>query len=67
MIARGSSERGLSVVRTVRSAPSVAAAPIGNRFARSRSPPQPKTTITRPVANGRAAASTVRMLSGVCA
>ena len=44
MIASGSSDRGLSVVTTLRSAFAVAAAPIGERFARSRSPPQPNTT-----------------------
>ena len=49
MIARGSSDRGLSLVTTVRSASSAAVRPIIGRFARSRSPPQPNTTITRPV------------------
>ena len=45
----------------------VAAAPIGERFARSRSPPQPNTRIRRPDVSGRDARSTLRMLSGVCA
>ena len=48
MIANGSSLRGLSEVSTARSARRVAIAPIKGRLARSRSPPQPKTTITRP-------------------
>ena len=38
---RGSSERGLSSVTTATSATSAAAAPIGGRLSRSRSPPQP--------------------------
>ena len=66
-MANGSSERGLSVVITVRSADDVAARPMGERFARSRSPPHPNTTITRPAASERAPRSTTRMLSGVCA
>ena len=67
MIASGSSDRGLSLVMIVRSAAADAAAPIRGRLARSRSPPQPNTTISRPDASGRAACSTERMLSGVCA
>jgi hypothetical protein len=58
---------GLSLVMTVRSAVDVAAVPIEGRFARSRSPPQPNTTMTRPAASERAPRSTDRMLSGVCA
>ena len=46
-IAAASSERGLSDVSTARSAARVAA-PIFGRFSRSRSPPHPNTTITRP-------------------
>ena len=67
MMASGSSDRGLSVVTTLRSAFAVAAAPIRERFARSRSPPQPNTRIRRPDVSGRDARSTLRMLSGVCA
>ena len=67
MIASGSSDRGLSLVTITRSASSAAARPIIGRFARSRSPPQPNTTITRPSADARAPRSTLWMLSGVCA
>ena len=41
--------------------------PITGRFVRSRSPPQPKTTSVRPLANERAAWSTFSNPSGVCA
>ena len=47
MIARGSSLRGLSEVTTARSASRLTTSPMSGRFARSRSPPQPKTQITR--------------------
>jgi hypothetical protein len=67
MIASGSSLRGLSLVTIDRSAFEVAAKPIRGRLARSRSPPQPRTTISRPAASGRAARSTFSTLSGVCA
>ena len=49
MIAAGSSLRGLSEVTIARSASSAAIRPISGRLPRSRSPPQPKTQITRPV------------------
>ena len=49
MIACGSSLRGLSEVTIATSASSVAIRPISGRLPRSRSPPQPKTQITRPV------------------
>ena len=49
MIASGSSERGLSEVTTQASASRAAIPPISGRFSRSRSPPQPKTAISRPV------------------
>ena len=48
MIACGSSLRGLSEVTIGTSLPASAARPISGRLARSRSPPQPKTQITRP-------------------
>ena len=67
MIASGSSERGLSEVTTTRSASATAAFPISGRFARSRSPPAPKTTCTRPSVSSRAARSTLSSASGVCA
>ena len=43
----GSSDRGLSEVSTTMSLSSAAAMPISGRFARSRSPPQPKSVMTR--------------------
>ena len=67
MIARGSSLRGLSDVTIARSASSAATAPISGRLPRSRSPPQPKTQISRPSASSRAARSTFSSESGVCA
>ena len=48
-IASGSSERGLSEVTTARSESSAPARPIFGRLSRSRSPPAPKTEISRPV------------------
>ncbi len=45
---RGFSLRGLSDVMTTTSASSLATSPISGRLARSRSPPAPNTTITRP-------------------
>jgi hypothetical protein len=68
-IAAGSSERALSVVTTTTSASSLATAPITGRFVASRSPPQPKTTISlAPVASvDRAADKTARSESGVWA
>ncbi len=46
----GSSVRGLSEVTTARSASRAAISPMSGRLPRSRSPPQPNTTISRPVA-----------------
>ena len=67
MIASGSSERGLSEVTIVTSASSAAIFPMSGRLPRSRSPPAPKTTMTRPDPRQRAALSTVASESGVCA
>ena len=55
-IASGSSERGLSLVTYTRSAPASAAAPIRGRFARSRSPPAPKTQMHATARRGARAA-----------
>jgi hypothetical protein len=66
----GSSLRGLSLVSSSASAPRAAAAPINGRLLRSRSPPQPNTTHSRPAraaASGRSAASALSRASGVCA
>ena len=49
MIASGCSLRGLSEVTTTTSARSAAILPISGRLPRSRSPPAPKTTSTRPL------------------
>ncbi len=54
MISSRSSVRGSSAVSTTTSANSAAIRPIHGRFSRSRSPAQPKTTITRPSAICRA-------------
>ena len=51
----GSSERGLSEVMTATSESSAAARPISGRLSRSRSPPQPRTQISRPSVSSRAA------------
>src|SRR6266700_1638231 len=70
MIAMGSSLRGLSDVRTTKSLPCPAALPIRERLVRSRSPPQPKTVITRPFASVRdtkSRALEVRLLSALSA
>ena len=67
MIASGSSLRGLSEVTIATSASSEAIRPISGRLPRSRSPPQPKTQITRPVASSRAVRSTFSSASGLCA
>ena len=48
MISAGSSERGLSEVTMTRSLKRAATAPMSDRLGRSRSPPHPKTVITRP-------------------
>ena len=67
MIASGSSLRGLSEVTIATSASSVAIRPISGRLPRSRSPPQPKTQITRFCARSRAVRRTFSSESGVCA
>ena len=69
MIESGSSERGLSEVTTATSASRSAISPICGRLSRSRSPPQPKTQISRPpgAVIWRAEASTFSSESGVCA
>ncbi len=67
MIAEGSSERGLSEVTIAMSARRAPISPIPGRFPRSRSPPAPKTTITRSRVTPRAACSTFSSESGVCA
>ena len=66
-IAAGFSERGLSSVTMTTSAARAAIAPIIGRLPGSRSPPQPKTTMSRPVTNGRSAASAFSSASGLCA
>jgi hypothetical protein len=66
MIAHGFSERGLSLVTTTTSA-AAAARPIRGRFERSRSPPAPKTQITRPDVISRTAAIERVSASSVCA
>ncbi|MCY1301922.1 hypothetical protein D9M70_515590 [compost metagenome] len=66
-ITSGISERGLSSVTIVTSASLVAISPMIGRLPLSRSPPQPKTTTTRPVVNGRTEASTFSSASGLWA
>jgi hypothetical protein len=66
-IAAGSSERGLSSVTTRTSARRAATSPISGRLPRSRSPPQPSTTMTRPREPGRTAAIARSTASGVWA
>ncbi len=67
MIASGSSERGLSEVTITRSARRLAISPMIGRLPRSRSPPHPNTTCTRPSVSARAACSTFSSESGVWA
>ena len=67
MIASGSSERGLSEVTTARSESSAPTRPIFGRLSRSRSPPAPKTEISRPAVSRRAAVRTLSSESGVWA
>ena len=67
MICSGSSLRGLSEVMTTRSLSRAATAPISGRLLRSRSPPQPNTVMSRPVASGRAVSSRFLSASSVCA
>src|SRR5699024_4891149 len=66
-IRSGGSRRGLSSVRITRSASSAAISPIGARLARSRSPPAPTTSSTRPAVRARTAVSAVRRAAGLCA
>ena len=54
-MARADSERGLSSVMTRMSASRAATSPMIGRLSRSRSPPQPRTMITRPVTTSRVA------------
>ena len=63
----GGSDRGLSEVRIARSASSETTRPISGRLPRSRSPPAPKTTVSRPSPSPRAARITFSSESGVCA
>ena len=65
-MAAGSSERGLSSVTITRSAASAAILPISGRLPGSRSPPQPKTTVSRPLVKGRKAAIAFASASGLC-
>jgi hypothetical protein len=66
-ISSGFSLRGLSEVMTVQSESSSAAAAMSGRFARSRSPPHPKTVTIRAGASSRSVRSTFRSASSVCA
>ena len=66
-MAAGSSLRGLSEVIQTRSAPRAATSPIRGRLPRSRSPPQPKTTSSRPSASSSQVASTAARASWVWA
>ena len=67
MIASGSSKRALSEVAITRSASRLAISPIGRRLPRSRSPPQPNTTISLLLVSTRAAFRTLSSESGVWA
>ena len=68
MIACGSSLRGLSEVTIATSESSVAIRPISGRLPRSRSPPQPKTVISRlPSVSSRAVRSTFSSAPGLWA
>ena len=64
---RGPRERGLSEVRIARSASSDTTRPISGRLPRSRSPPAPNTTVSRPSPRPRAARMTFSSESGVWA
>ncbi len=66
-IADAGSERGLSSVITSTSAALAATWPIIGRLSRSRSPPQPSTTITRPGTTSRVAVIARWTASGVWA
>ncbi len=63
----GSSPRGLSSVTIATSASRAAASPISGRLPRSRSPPAPNTTCSRPCVCGRSAVSSRSSASGVWA
>ncbi|CAM5615428.1 hypothetical protein SCYAM73S_02997 [Streptomyces cyaneofuscatus] len=63
-IASGSSYRGLSEVSTHRSEWVPAMVPISARLVVSRSPPQPKTVMTRPSAKPRIVVRTLLRESG---
>ncbi len=68
MIDSGDSERGLSDVTIVTSENVEATRPISGRLARSRSPPQPNTVMTRPSGViARTSSKSRRSPSGVCA
>ena len=58
---------GLSSVTMTRSASRAATAPISGRLPTSRSPPAPKTMISRPLACGRSASIAASIASGVWA
>ena len=66
-IASGGSLRGLSEVTTTTSESREATAPISGRLVRSRSPPQPKTVITRRGVSSRTVSSRFLSASSVCA
>ena len=66
-IAAGSSERGLSEVTIVTSASAAEIAPICGRLPRSRSPPQPNTAISAPLAQRRAPRAARSRASRACA
>ena len=59
--------RGLSEVRITTSLKLPAASPIGARFERSRSPPQPNTVMIFPFTTLRAVRNTFNSASSLCA
>jgi hypothetical protein len=59
--------RGLSEVRITTSLSVPAASPIGARFVRSRSPPQPKTVMIFPFTTSRAVRKTFKSASSLWA
>jgi len=67
MISRGSSVLGLSEVTKIRSARFCATFAIRGRFVLSRSPPQPKTTISLFLQSGFSVSRTFFRASSVCA
>jgi hypothetical protein len=66
-IRSGSSVRGLSLVATTRSLQRATPSAIRGRLARSRSPPQPNTVISRPPVSGRSVRTSFSTASGVWA